>query len=703
MPLQAPAPRFLAVMLLAMATMLVTIGLALKLPFIAAPRLVPGYGALAVAEATGPVAVTAVSAAGLAPVAVPPGLRLEEPDLLGSRRAMARLYQQQGVLHDRLRASSPRFHLIDGRVLPVTVRPRGLGDLPALFWWQLASGWICVAVGAATWAFRPRLVPARHYLLMAWGAALAAWSAAVYGTRPLTLPVEWFPALSALNGIGSLLFGAELLALMLCYPRPLVSGWLSVLPVTVALALGALSVGGVIDSTTVIYAVLLLCLLAASAAQAGQWYATRHRPDERAALRWQAFVIHAGTGLLILLNLAPVLLHLPPLSAQGWVFGAIALIYAGLALGILRYRLFALERWWFRAWLWLLGGLLVVLIDLLLISLLALPLESSLLLSLLLAGWVYFPLRQWLWSRLRPTPSAQLQEVLPALIEQTLASHSTGELEAKWRALLERLFEPLAITPADGPAFGLGADGCSLHVPGLDDSTSWRLEHAGRGSRLFRQEDVELARLSHRTLATTARALRAREDGALQERSRIREDLHDDLGARLLTILHSKDADEKSNQARLAFADLRDILSTLEQQPSRLCQALNDWEGESRERLAPAGMAVDWQVRLARNPLLSARQAAELRRLLRECLNNTLRHAHADRVHVAIACEASCLRLTITDNGTEATASLHQAGRGRRGMLSRAERIGAVVDWQATAQGGLRVSVTLPLTGEMDD
>lgn len=703
MPLQAPAPRFLAVMLLAMAIVLVMIGLALKLPFIQAPTLVPGYGALALTEPSGPVTVTAVSAAGLAPVAVPPGLRLEEPDLLGSRHAMAVFYRQQAALQDRLLAASPRFHLADGRVLPVTVRARVLSDLPALFWWQLASGWICVAVGAATWAFRPRQLAASHYLLMAWAAALAAWSAAIYGTRPLTLPVEWFPLLSGLNGFGSLLFGAELLALMLCYPRPLVPGWLSTLPAALALTLGGLSVTGVIDNTTFIYAVLLACLLAASAALAGQWRATRQRPDERAALRWQAFVIHAGTGLLILLNLAPVLLKLPPLSAQGWVFGAIALIYAGLALGILRYRLFALERWWFRAWLWLLGGLLVILVDLLLISLLPLPLESALLLSLLLAGWVYFPLRQWLWARLRPTPSHQLQEFLPALIEEALASHSTGELEAKWRALLERLFEPLAVSPVAGPAFALSHDGCSLLVPGIEDSICWQLEHAGRGSRLFRQEDAELARLSHRTLATTARALQAREDGAQQERGRIREDLHDDLGARLLTILHSKDPDEKSNQARLAFSDLRDILSTLEQQPSRLSQALADWEGESRERLAPAGLTLDWCVRLARDPLLSARQAAELRRLLRECLNNTLRHAQADRVQIAILSEASCLRLTITDNGSQAAASLGQAGRGRRGMVSRADRIGAAVGWQATAEGGLRVSITLPLTGERDD
>jgi hypothetical protein len=78
----------------------------------------------------------------------------------------------------------------------------------------------------------------------------------------------------------------------------------------------------------------------------------------------------------------------------------VLLIYLGLAWGC-RYRLFNLDRWWFEALIWGLGGALVLLFD---IALLWLNASAGVALgtAVALAGWLYFPLRQWLWRRLSP-------------------------------------------------------------------------------------------------------------------------------------------------------------------------------------------------------------------------------------------------------------------------------------------------------------
>jgi hypothetical protein len=73
-------------------------------------------------------------------------------------------------------------------------------------------------------------------------------------------------------------------------------------------------------------------------------------------------------------------------DAAGYAFGFFLLIYAGLSLGVARYRLFDLSEWAFRIGFYTGGTLLLFAIDAALILLLQLQQTTSLGIALLLVG-----------------------------------------------------------------------------------------------------------------------------------------------------------------------------------------------------------------------------------------------------------------------------------------------------------------------------
>ena len=80
-----------------------------------------------------------------------------------------------------------------------------------------------------------------------------------------------------------------------------------------------------------------------------------------------------------------------------------------------------------------------------------------------------------------------------------------------------------------------------------------------------------------------------------QERKRIAADLHDDLGAKLLTIVHTSDSERISTLAREALEEMRLSVRGLTGKPVRLIDALGDWRAEIVSRLSQAGVEGEWR------------------------------------------------------------------------------------------------------------
>lgn len=193
------------------------------------------------------------------------------------------------------------------------------------------------------------------------------------------------------------------------------------------------------------------------------------------------------------------------------------------------------------------------------------------------------------------------------------------------------------------------------------------------------------------------------EQVAEKERKRIASDLHDDLGAKLLTIVHTSDNDRISSLAREALDEMRLSVRGLTGRPMVLSDALADWRAEVVSRLRQAGIECEW-----RNPHdiieepLSSRTYVQTTRILREAVSNIIKHSGAS--HVVISAEVHLdlhdFVLVIQDNGRGIPMELDgrlDRGHGMTSMKHRAKQLNGQCLVESGPGFGTMIRLTLPL------
>ena len=629
-------------------------------------------------------------------------LLIEEPDVLP-------LYAEYNQLMDHSRllaaaAGNANLSLItdSGDLLPLATDTRPLHSLPLLFWLQVAFGMIGAMTGAIVWSVRLRSLPAVLYFMTGIGYLIFAPAAAVYSTRELLIDGDLFRTFSIINHFGALFFTASLTSLLWHYPIRIARLPVASLCYLIA-ALTWISDTLQLTASTAMFHLSVLGIFALSFVFAFfQWLATRSKPADRAALRWFLLSIYLATGLFAGVIIIPAALGITPPASQGVMFGAFLIMYIGLAFGITRYKLFQLERWWFSIWAWFLGGLAVIVIDLLLVSFLALSKPIALSLAVALVGWVYFPLRQWLWSRLARrrgrTIEDWLAQAMPPLVS---ASHSSQLGEALQQSAAS-VFNPLDITQSEGTLSKpkITDNGLCLQLPNPTDRSVLRLHHADQGGRLFTSRDLDTASLILQLHRLVEESLSAHEQGVRSERDRIRQDIHDDLGAKLLTLLHRSDSGDQQKLVRDAIGDLRDLLSTMESLELSLDEATLQWEQEARQRCDAGGVALEWQSSLVSlDAQIDQRRIADLTRIIREAVSNALRHATPSLIRIKLSERDGSLAVSVENDGISDTRDDSREGRGIGIIRQRAARLGGVAGI-GVQQGLWWVNVRVPLQGD---
>ena len=244
-------------------------------------------------------------------------------------------------------------------------------------------------------------------------------------------------------------------------------------------------------------------------------------------------------------------------------------------------------------------------------------------------------------------------------------------------------------------------EGLALDVPACAGMPGRCLRHAARGRRLFAPQDATFIGAVCALMDQAAAGRDAHERGAANERRRIAQDMHDDVGARLLMLIHRAPTPDLAELARAAMNDLRAALSALEARPMALADALADWRAEATQRCEAAGVQLSWQ-----GPgdgagteavVLPARQRLLIERALREGLTNALKHAAPREVTVAFELAAGTMALVLTDDGRSGDPARWAEGRGLRGMRQRLRDIGGRLDLDLDGQGRTRLRVELPL------
>lgn len=730
-----PARTLLAALSLCVAAVGATIWFALTPPWLGLELEAGADGTVqAAGRVGGPAAVLGRDAGGLtlAGPSHPQGLLLqaedliEEPDFFDEFSQMNAFFERQSVLHGLLQEPvQATWRNADGTPMQATLiaQRRPLGSLPPPFWFQIAVSCAGFLIACWVWALRPADWGARMFALTGISFPIFALPAAIYSTRELALPGEMFRTLAALNHAGAFMFGCALMALFLCYPRRLLApAWLLLLPLIYGLWWVA-DVLQIVPDQNWVRVGILSEMLGAIGLAGVQWWRSRGSPIDRATLRWLALSTLVGSGLFVFSTVGSSLLGLFPPLSQGYAFGYFLIIYVGLAFGLRRYRLFDLDRWAYRILLWLAAALTVVLMDAAWIVWLRLDPALSLGVTLLICGWLYFPFRQWLWQRLTGEQHTRVEDVFPELIRIAFST-SRQEQETRWDQLLARLYDPLDIRRASAApasqAVCLSDSGQVLHLPACGGVTARSLNLAARGRRLFALRDVELATSLVSLMNHAAAGRDAYERGANEERVRITQDMHDDIGARLLMLIHQAvyNKDEASAEvARAAMGDLRTTLSALDGQDMSLADALADWRAEMSSRCEAGRVAFSWLVaqqletRLQSvsgtdDLRLSARAKAALERSLREALSNALKHAAPTRVTLQVQLDAGCLKLSVSDDGQPAQAAdapsrptvFAGSGRGLAGLRRRLAEFDGLIELERSDDGS-RLTIMMPLTG----
>jgi signal transduction histidine kinase len=185
-----------------------------------------------------------------------------------------------------------------------------------------------------------------------------------------------------------------------------------------------------------------------------------------------------------------------------------------------------------------------------------------------------------------------------------------------------------------------------------------------------------------------------------RERKRIAGDLHDDLGAKLLTIVHTSDSERISTLAREALEEMRLSVRGLTGKPVRLADALGDWRAEVVSRLAQAGIEGDWDAPEDLPQTLSARAYVQTTRILREATSNIIKHSGATHCSVQARIADGDFQLVVQDNGggisPEADARLDH-GHGLASMKNRAKQMNGQCLVESGPGYGTVIRLTLPL------
>lgn len=186
-----------------------------------------------------------------------------------------------------------------------------------------------------------------------------------------------------------------------------------------------------------------------------------------------------------------------------------------------------------------------------------------------------------------------------------------------------------------------------------------------------------------------------------RERKRIAADLHDDLGAKLLTIVHTSDNERISTLAREALEEMRLSVRGLTGRPVRLIDALGDWRAEAMSRLSQTGIEARWVAPTDDLPqTLSARAYVQTTRILREAVNNIIKHSGATHCTVTCQIDGSDFQLAIQDNGRGIPMELDgrlDRGHGMSSMKHRAKQLQGQCLVESGPGYGTVIRLTLPL------
>lgn len=614
---------------------------------------------------------------------------IAEPGEISDSETLDRFYERQDRLAEIL--SAPTQYLNDNPLYFVSsINP--LHSLPIVFWIQLTVGLGAFILSAWVWSLKDKDQAARLLLSSGIATLIFTSSAAIYSTRALALPARDFKILVDLNVIGASLFGIFTINMFLCYPLRLrYFGVMSRAQMAVFGGLTALSIGGVLPPWAGVNLITLSEMLAICLAVGVQFFATKYNPLARACLAWLGLSFLLGAGFFIGLTAAPLVFDQQSVVEQGYAFLSFLALYLGLAAGVGRFRLFEVGEWAFRLLFYGIGTLALVLVDGLLIYAVGIERSPAFAFSLLFVSLVYLPLKTTLRERVSPKPRLKADEILGDVLDVSFA-RTLSDRRSLWKNLLVRLYNPLRLEPELTPVekASLAEEGVCLLLPPIGSIPSLRLSYPSAGQSLFSSESLRIANQLVALMRQAETNRESYERGTREERRRIAQDLHDDVGASLLTLLHSAETDTR-NAIASVIGEMRSIVDDVSGEGLSVRDVLADLRHETVKRMDSVGIALVWPLPIEDWDFpLGYREQKALRSGVRELVSNIIRHSQATRVTVRYEFQSQGLSLELRDDGLGVDSSAwsrSEGGFGLKSLRQKAAQVGGRLHLESSAAG----------------
>jgi signal transduction histidine kinase len=322
-----------------------------------------------------------------------------------------------------------------------------------------------------------------------------------------------------------------------------------------------------------------------------------------------------------------------------------------------------------------------------------------------LALTVYILMRQKLYQWLNRDSGQQDRNLFADALSGLLTDSLRDEVTASesWKNLLLKLFRPVSIEDLAGELAVIRVEesGSTLLVASNRFCMAQRLEHAQQGTKLFSVDDVDLIRDAQKIFERLWDYKGAYVSGQHSERRRIRRDLHDHVGHKLLSMIHAAPDMTTRTLAEEALKELGTSISDIKLSPLSVV----DLGNEIQRTIAEICASTDLRFSMTNGFVGDERLlASDIRRgllsVVRESLSNIIRHSSASEVDVelAITRNGSGIHLLIKDNGLGFDPATVVRGDGLKNISERMSELGGTTNW--TFDNGTILQIELDLIVE---
>lgn len=194
-----------------------------------------------------------------------------------------------------------------------------------------------------------------------------------------------------------------------------------------------------------------------------------------------------------------------------------------------------------------------------------------------------------------------------------------------------------------------------------------------------------------------------KQQATTQERERIHRDLHDSIGAKILSLVYRSTNDSDAALARSALSDLRNLVHEAPASEQSLLESIFEWEASCVERCLEGGKVAHFRVyNVPKTISLPKSHIYNLNALLSEALTNSLKHSNSKAIDISIRYRLGFLKFDLVESGRFNINEQWKEGFGMQNMRYRVNQLNGKIIWLQSANIN-RVSWTFPIKGNSNE